>query len=106
MHPQRLTPNLRQLGRLLNGTGPGSVVQIAQTARREADSGLVLGLKEAERTEPQREERDCAPGTRRVEHEQEHQDDRRDTEGDVAESSPLRLPARSNVRNHCASVGF
>jgi len=66
MHPQRLTPNLRQLGRPLNRTGARAIVQVAQTARRETHSRLVFGLKESERAEPQRKERDGAPGARRV----------------------------------------
>ena len=61
MHPQRLTPNLRQLGRPLNRTGARAVVQVAQTARRETHSCLVFGLKESERAEPQRYEDDETP---------------------------------------------
>ena len=54
MDPQRLASYLRELGRLLDRTRAGAIIEVAQTARREAYSGLVSGLKEAERTDPER----------------------------------------------------
>ena len=66
MHPQRLTPNLRQLGRPLDRTGARAIVQVAQTARRETHSRLVFGLKESERAEPERQEDDEAPNRRKT----------------------------------------
>lgn len=56
MDPARLAPNLRELGRLLNGTRARAIIEVAQTARREADSGLVFGLEKPERADPQWEE--------------------------------------------------
>ena len=54
MNPQRLAPDLRELGRLLNRTGARAIIEVAQTARREAHSGLVFGLEEPERADPKR----------------------------------------------------
>jgi len=52
--PQRLASNLRELHRLLDRTRAGAIIEVAQTARREAYSGLGFGLEETERTDPER----------------------------------------------------
>jgi hypothetical protein len=97
MHPQRLTPNLRQLSGQFDWTRP--VVHVALTARCEPDSRFVSCLKESERAQPERQQREESPGARCA---QDHQDDheqRGSSERDESESTPLRLTARSEVRD-------
>ena len=99
MDPQRLASNLRELGRLLNGTRARAIIEVAQTARREADSGLVLSLKESERAEPERKEREQAPRARCVHADQENNEEGGYPKRDQPEPAPLRLAPRSDVRN-------
>jgi hypothetical protein len=97
MHPQRLTPNLRQLSGRFDWTRPR--VHVALTARREPDSGLVFCLKESERAQPERQHCEQSPGTRCAQDHQENHEQRGGTERDESESTPLRLTARSDVRD-------
>ena len=61
MDPQCLAANLRKLGRLLDRTRARAIIEVAQTARREAHSGFVFGLEESERADPKRQEDSKAP---------------------------------------------
>ncbi|MGE5800690.1 MAG: hypothetical protein ACM358_00405 [Gemmatimonadota bacterium] len=54
MDPNGLVADLPQLGLIGDRTGSGPVVDVALTARGEPDSGLVSGLKESERAQPER----------------------------------------------------
>lgn len=99
MNPQGLTADLTQLGRIGNRTGSGAVVHVALTARREPDSGLVSRLKEPERAQPERQQREEPPGARCAQSYQEDHDQRGCTERDESESTSLRLTARSDVRD-------
>lgn len=97
MNPQRLAPNLRQLSRRLNRTG--SIVHVAQTARREAHSGLVFGLKEPECAQPDRQECDHPRRAGCVKTNQKQNENGRGAERNEPEPAPLRLPLRSDVGN-------
>ena len=99
MHPQRLPPNLSQLSRLGDRTRPCPVVHVAQTARREPDSGLVSCLKESERAQPERQKCEQSPGGRCAQNHHQDHEQRGCTERDESESTPLRLAARSDVRD-------
>lgn len=99
MDPQRLASYLRELGRLLDRTRAGAIIEVAQTARREAYSGLVFGLEEAERADPEREEDDQTPGSRKTRGNDDHSEHRGERERDVTESSALRLAPRADVGN-------
>jgi hypothetical protein len=96
MNPQRLTPNLRQLSGRFDWTRP--VVHVALTARCEPDSGLVSCLKESERAQPERQQREESPGARCAQDHQEDHEQRGGTERDESEPTPLRLPAWSDIR--------
>ena len=99
MDRQRLTSNLGELGRLLDRTRARAIIEVAQTARGKAHSGLVFGLEEPERADPERGEDDDAPDcgqTKGDENRGEHSGER---EREVAESSALRLASRADVRN-------
>lgn len=96
MDPQRLTPNLRQLSGLFDWTRP--IVHVALTARGELHSGFVSRLKESERAQPERQQREESPGARCAQDHQEDHEQRGCTERDESESTPLRLTARSDVR--------
>ena len=54
IHSPRLAAHLGQFTRVGDGSGAG--IQIAQTARREADSGLFGGLEDPHRRQPERQE--------------------------------------------------
>ena len=99
MNPQRLAPNLREVGRLLNGARPRAIIEVAQTARREPDSGLVFGLKKSERAEPEGKECEQPPRAWCVQADQEHNEERSGAERDQPERAPSCLALRSDVRN-------
>jgi len=98
MDPHRLASNLRQLSRLLDWRG--FIVHVALTARREAHSGLVAGLKESQRAEPEWHKRDESPGAGRMRRKEHGHERGRYQKRDKPESTALRLPAGSDVRNH------
>ncbi|HET9385969.1 MAG TPA: hypothetical protein VFO67_12535, partial [Gemmatimonadales bacterium] len=99
MDPQCLAPNLRELGGLLNGTGTRPIIHVALTARRESNSGLGSSLKQSERAEPERKEREQAPRAWRVQADQQYDEQRGRGECDESEPAPLCLSARSDVRD-------
>ena len=99
MNPQRLASNLRQLGRLLNRTGARPVIQVAQTARRESHSGLVFGLEESERAEPEWKEGEQAPRVWCVQADEKYDEQRGRGECDEPEPAPLRLAPWSDIRD-------
>ena len=99
MDPQSLASNLRELGRLLNGKRARAIIEVAQTARREANSGLVSSLKESERAEPERKEREQAPRPRSGQSHQEDDKRRGASERDEPKPAPLRLAPRSDIRD-------
>jgi len=76
-----------------------SIVHIAQTARREAHSGLVSSLKEPERADPEWKQCDEAPGTRCAQSNQQNDEEGGAREPDKTQPTPLRLAARSDVRD-------
>ena len=99
MDPQRLTTNPPELSRIGDRAGSGPVVHIALTARCEPDSGLVSGLKESERAQPERQEGEKAPGSGGAERKAEQGEDGCDRKHDEAEPAPARLAPRSDVRD-------
>jgi hypothetical protein len=90
---------LTQLRRIGDRTGSGAVIHVALTARREPHSGFVSRLKEPERAEPERQQCEESPGARFAPDHQESHQQRGCSERDESESTPLRLPARSDVRD-------
>ena len=100
MDPQRLASNLRELGRALDRTCARAVIEVAQTARRETHSGLVFGLEEPERADPERNEYDETPNCRKTRVDENHGERRGQCQRDVAEPSALRLASRADIRNH------
>lgn len=99
MHPQGLPSNLRELGRLLNRTRARAVIEVAQTARREAHSGPVSGLEEAERADPERKKDYEAPGCGKTRGHEDRSEHGGACERDVAESSAPRLASRADIGN-------
>lgn len=99
MDPQRLASNLRELGRPLNRTRARAIIEVAQTARREAHSGFVFGLKESERADPERKEDSEPPDCGKTRGNEDHGEQGGERERDVAEPSALRLAARADIRD-------
>lgn len=99
MHGEGLAANLLKRCRIEDRAESGSIVHVAQTARREPDSGLVSRLKEPERAQPERQQREETPGARCAQSYQEDHDQRGCTERDESESPSLRLTARSDIRD-------
>jgi len=75
---------LRQLGGI--GDRLRAVIHVAQTARRKPHSGLVAGLKDAERANPDRPEEYHPPAARRVNNNEDHGEESRGAECNNPES--------------------
>jgi hypothetical protein len=99
MHDEGLASNPPELSRIGDRAGSGPVVHVALTARCEPDSGLVSGLKESERAQPERQEREEAPACGGAERNTEQSEDSCDRKHDEAEPAPPRLAPRSDVRD-------
>lgn len=99
MDPQGLPSYLRELGRLLNRTRARAVIEVAQTARRETHSGLVLGLKESEGTHPKRKEYHEAPNRGETGDNEKDDEQHGDGERDVAKPSAPLLALRADIWN-------
>ena len=69
MDSARLTSYPRQLNRI--GDRLRACIHIAQPARREPDSGLIEGLKDSQRGNPERNGQGEPPGARGIDHKQE-----------------------------------
>src|SRR5438477_434318 len=82
-----------------------SRVQVAQTARSEADSGLVERLEEAERADPQGEKAGEPPQPRRIEEEEQRREHSGRHHGDDPQPQPLPLATRPDVGNQLDSTG-
>ncbi len=78
MNRAGLTSHLRHLGRI--GDRRSARIHIAQTARREPDSGLVASLKDSQRANPQRHEQRHPPDVWRTESEEHASEEDRGAE--------------------------
>ena len=92
----------RQLPRI--GDRFSACVHVAQTVRREAHSGLVASLKNAERADPGRHKEDEPRGARRVKKEEDDGKEGSGSERNDPQSETRSLAARADVGNHLSKA--
>jgi len=98
----RLPAHLHQLRRI--GDWCNARIHVAQTARREAHSGLVASLKDAERADPRRHKEDEPRGARRVKKEEDDGKEGSGSERNDPQSETGSLAARADVGNHLSKA--
>ncbi len=79
-------------------------IHVAQTARREAHSGLVASLKDAERADPGRHKDDEPRRARRSHKEEDDGKESSGSERNDPQSEAGSLAARADVGNHLSKV--
>lgn len=101
MNGPRLPPDLSQLNGIADALS--SRVHVAQTARREPDSGLVASLKEAEGADPERDDARQPPESGCIEQQERRGENTRSHRRENAEPEPLLLAPRADVRDQLYS---
>ena len=99
MHPPGLLAQLRNLGWIGDGFGPG--IQVAQTARLEANSSLFASLEVTQCSAPQRHEQEEAPKPGRSEAEEDNRPGRCHAKSQKPERESLSLATRADIRDLC-----
>jgi hypothetical protein len=92
-----LPPHLSELDDVRDGFRP--LIHVAPTARREAYSCLIPGLKDAERPDPEKRKQQQAPAARRSKRQESGCTDHGDRQRCEAESQPMPLALRADVRD-------